>query len=270
MGNMPRISMMLRVELALARFLPSVVKKFVPPIVKKLRRRRIFRNVYKRNLWGSSKENPFYSGIGSRGVAADAYIETMARLLNNLSSEMGRKIAVVDLGCGDYEIGRALLARVPAMDYIGCDIVPELIAHHSKEKPDFRARFKVLDIVYDELPAGDVCLIRQVFQHLSNANINAVLAKLYKYTKVYVTEGYPVVPEGPTNPDKSVGFHVRFNSRTGRGRGVELDKDPFGVGTHEVCRALATPQESIATFEIDLTRAKGSQANMERSRTISS
>ena len=158
------------------------------------------------------------------------------QLLNQLTAELERKITVVDLGCGDYKIGKELLARVPAMDYIGCDIVPELIAHHSEQKPDLRAQFKVLDIVSDRLPTADVCLIRQVFQHLSNSNIKAVLSKLSQFKRVYITEGYPIILEGPINPDKSVGFDVRFDWRSGRGRGVELDKEPFCIGTREICR----------------------------------
>lgn len=227
----------------------SLGYRFAPSFVRNWHRRRVFRDIYKHGLWGSSKDSPYYSGIGSRGVAASSYSENIAFRLNSLAAELDRPITVVDLGCGDFEVGRELLTRVPALNYVGCDIVPELISHLSERNTNHCVQFKILDIVSEELPAGDVCLIRQVLQHLSNADIKCVLSKLGKYKKTFITEGYPVVPEGLVNPDKPVGFDVRFDWRTGRGRGVELDKEPFDVPTREICRVFASPQEVIVTFE---------------------
>ena len=99
-----------------------------------------------------------------------------------------------------------------------------------------RIEFRLLDIVSSDLPIGDICLVRQVFQHLSNQEIARTLPKLQKYRHVYVTEGYPIVREGKINPDKPTGEGIRFDRMTGRGRGVELDQPPYNLDVDEVCR----------------------------------
>src|SRR5690606_6276338 len=104
-----------------------------------------------------------------------------------------RPLRVVDLGCGDFSIGRRLLAGAGNITYIGCDIVPELIQAHSAHVNDPRARFQELDIVGNDLPEGDVCLVREVLQHLSNADVSRVLKKLAQYEEVLVTEARPTI-----------------------------------------------------------------------------
>jgi Methyltransferase domain len=161
-----------------------------------------------------------------RGPAADYYVEQMAALLRKDKLEIGRPLKIIDLGCGDFEVAKALLKHLPDATYMGCDIVPNLVDHHSRIYSNERITFKVVDIVSDEVPDGDVCLIRQVFRHLPNADIAKALKKL-KYKFIYITEGHPVERTGAINPDKGVGFDVRFDWRTGKGRGVELGSRPL-------------------------------------------
>jgi hypothetical protein len=47
--------------------------------------------------------------------------------------------------------------------------------------------FRELDIAKDELPLGDCAILRQVLQHLSNAEISCG-RKLYAYKYVLLTE----------------------------------------------------------------------------------
>ncbi len=209
------------------------------------RRRQIFQKVYKHNLWGSDGNSKYFSGVGSRGEAADIYVERMAELLKRHVAELGRPITIIDLGCGDFQVGRALVTKLPDLNYVGCDIVPELIAHNAKVYATAHVSFRRLDIVADPLPGGDVYLVRQVLQHLSNTEIMSFLQRVScKY--LYVTEGHPVDRIGSVNPDKVTGPDVRFDWRTGRGRGVELDKPPYGLSTQEMFRVFS-PNEVIIT-----------------------
>src|SRR6266700_922467 len=89
-------------------------------------------------------------------------------------------------------------------------------------KPSNRIEFRLLDIVSADLPIGDIFLVRQVFQHLSNQEIACTLPKLQKYRHVYVTEAQPIVREGKINFDKPTVKGIRFDWTTGRG--VELDQ----------------------------------------------
>jgi SAM-dependent methyltransferase len=212
-------------------------------------RRRTFQNVYESNLWGNDGNSKFFSGVGSRGDAADIYVRQMAQLLRDHADTLGRPLTVVDLGCGDFQVGRALIAQIPDMTYVGCDIVPELVAHNNAAYGGNRVRFRELDLVSDDLPSGDVCLVRQVLQHLSNADIQSFFRRA-DYPWIYLTEGHPAFRTGTVNPDKAAGHEVRFDWRTGRGRGVELDRPPFNLLTEEMFRVAAPPHEVIVTERV--------------------
>jgi hypothetical protein len=212
-------------------------------------RQDIFSEIYSQKLWGREKNASFFSGGGSRGEAATTYADRMAELLREYIIEVGRPVTIIDLGCGDFQVGRALLDRLPDSSYIGCDIVPELVVFNNKKFAGQGVRFQTVDIVSGELPSGDVCLVRQVLQHLSNADISTFMNR-QNYPLLYVTEGQPSEIIGRPNPDKVVSAHVRFNTATGRGRGVELDKSPFNYRTSEVFRAPSPPHEIIITHRV--------------------
>lgn len=213
-------------------------------------RRLAFQEVYARGLWGSDKEGRFFSGIGSRGPTADAYLDALCQILRETVAEIGRPITVVDLGCGDFAIGRELLSRMPELSYVGCDIVPELIEHNRDLFGGGRVSFLEVDIVEDPLPPGDVCLLRQVLQHLPNHDVDTILHKL-RYRYVYITESQPLEHFGPVNPDKPAGWDVRFDWRVGRGRGLELDQPPFSRELKELWRTNnTTGKETLITYQL--------------------
>jgi hypothetical protein len=233
----------------------SVVRKLAKVVLSDdFLRRRSFQNVYKHEWWGREDTSKFYSGVGSRGPAAAFYVERMAELLKKHAEELGRPLTIVDIGCGDFHVACNLLEKVPDCNYIGCDIVPEVIAHNAATYANNRVRFQTLDAVRDSFPEGDVCLIRQVLQHLPNADILKIVHRL-PYAIVYVTEGQPVERAGPVNPDKPVGAEVRFNWRTGRGRGVELAQPPFNLDVTEVFRTPSHPGEIVVTDRVRLLKA---------------
>jgi hypothetical protein len=79
------------------------------------------------------------------------------------------------------------------------------------------------------MPNADLCLVRQVMQHLSNAEISRLLGKLKKYPYVIVAEHYPET-EGMPNIDIVHGSNTRIEKH---GSAVYLDKPPFSVS--KVC-----------------------------------
>jgi hypothetical protein len=216
----------------------------------------VFEQIYQRGLWGRDRRQPslFFSGVGSRGDAADSYAQNLAKTLADIRNELGHELTVVDIGCGDFEVGRALIRHVPDMRYIGCDIVEPLVDHLSALHQAEGISFKCLDIVAERPPVGDVCLVRQVFQHLPNADIAAALRNLDAFPVLIVSEGHPVQRYGVENPDKEIGSDVRFDWRRGIGRGVELSKPPFLVETEELFRLFVPPFEEIVTEKLVRSR----------------
>ena len=73
------------------------------------------------------------------------------------------------MGCGDFNIGSKIYKH--SKNYIGIDVVEDLIIHNKQKYLAKNLTLETLDAVYDTLPAGDCILIKEVFQHLTNAEI---------------------------------------------------------------------------------------------------
>jgi hypothetical protein len=170
--------------------------------------------------------------------------------LRELQDGLDRPLVIGDIGCGDCQIGTALMQLVPDARYLGFDVVRPLIENHSRHLGSERMAFEVLDIVTDKPPPADIFLVRQVFQHLSNLEIASALANLAG-SRVMVTEGQPEFPEGKPNPDKAVGAGIRFHWASGTGRGVELDLPPFNRTVKELFRTFSPPHELIVTALVE-------------------
>ncbi|HES59591.1 MAG TPA: class I SAM-dependent methyltransferase, partial [Caldithrix sp.] len=149
--------------------------------------------IYEKNLWGG-KKSEFYSGLGSHHPETiDTYIAVVTELLKDFETPP----VVCDLGCGDFNVGKELVKY--SKRYVAIDIVPDLINHNQKEFKADNLEFRCMDIAKDDLPLGDVAILRQVLQHLSNAEIKRVVEKLYDYKYIILTEH---LPEGDFEPNK--------------------------------------------------------------------
>ena len=124
-----------------------------------------FSRIFAANLWtGNSR-----SGLGSDLAATGGLRRELPALLERLGAA-----SLLDVPCGDF----GWLSTVPlALDYIGGDIVPELVASNEERfgGPGTRRRFLRLDLTADPLPAADVVLCRDCLVHLSFAHITQAL-----------------------------------------------------------------------------------------------
>ena len=197
--------------------------------LRKMSRKETFQDIYKNDRWWFAEQGyaskDFFSGPGSY---ANELVNPYVSLVRKLVSEKGIK-TIADLGCGDFNIGSRIAPLVTG--YIGCDIVPELI--DQKRFGNDGCKFVCLDIVDDDLPAADLCLIREVFQHLSNKEIMMVLPKLRKYKYVLITETIISSEEG-----------INKDITHGRYRGVSLEKAPFCMTGTEMLRLEHPHEES--------------------------
>jgi SAM-dependent methyltransferase len=174
-------------------------------------------------MWGESEES-FYSGPGSDNEYAEPYARMLATELADRAAE--EELQIVDLGCGDFRVGSLLLRALPSVRYVGVDVVPELINYHQATHGGERVRFMLADIIEHPLPTGHICLMRQVLQHLSNAQITRILDKLSGFDVVYITEHYPNSQSTfEPNLDKPPGADVRLL----RNSAVCIDAPPFNV-----------------------------------------
>ena len=181
----------------------------------------VFTDIYSNNRWGGPS-GTFCSGDGSHeNSIVSPYVTKVTAELDRIGAAT---MTAVDLGCGDYSVGRQLS---PACGrYIGVDIVKPLIAHNQETFGTANISFLHANMVEDALPDGDICFVRQVLQHLSNDQIAAVLPKLDKFRWCFITEHHPS-PDRLRRPneDKPHGDTIRVS----HGSGVFLDEAPFSV-----------------------------------------
>ncbi|WP_165499004.1 class I SAM-dependent methyltransferase [Gramella sp. KN1008] len=172
--------------------------------------------VYSMNLWGAD-DTEFYSGAGSHNPnLTDPYIEVVASFLNSFKSPP----TLCDLGCGDFNVGKELVKY--SGKYTGVDIVEPLIAYNTKNFRRENLEFHCLDIAVDPLPAGDIAILRQVLQHLSNAEVDSILKKLRDFKYLILTEH---IPDGDFVPNRDIisGQGTRLKKQSG----LDISAAPF-------------------------------------------
>jgi hypothetical protein len=195
----------------------------------------VFGAVYRERLWGSRPDFQFCSGNGSH---ERAIIEPYLASVRAFLSELPRPLDAVDLGCGDFNVGARLRDRCAA--FVAADVVPELITRNARAFAHLDVTFQCIDLVKDELPAGQVAFLRQVLQHLGNAQIAAVIAKLYRYEWLIVSEHVPETGRFIANRDKPMGPGVRERF----GSGVVLTAPPFNLNVLEQRELCTVPEQS--------------------------
>lgn len=179
----------------------------------------IFEDIYTNRSWGGQENaGAFNSGSGSDSGPSKPYVDTIRKYIRE--SGAGK---VVDLGCGDFRVGSRIVAGLE-IRYTGVDIARPLIAHLNATAAGPMIDFQCLNIVDDPLPQGDLYLIRQVLQHLSNQQISTILRKL-KGAAVIVTEHIPTGRSAKWNKDKVAGPDIRLF----RHSGVFLEHPPFSL-----------------------------------------
>ncbi|MFC2109501.1 methyltransferase [Bacteroidota bacterium] len=172
--------------------------------------------VYEQKLWGSGLSD-FYSGDGSHNLEiVKPYTETLIAFLKSFKTPL----VICDLGCGDFNVGKELVKY--SQKYIAVDIVERLVASNKEKFKDKKLEFLFLDIAENDLPSGDCALVRQVLQHLSNAEVAKVVSKLSKFKYVILTEH---LPKGAFIPNKDIisGQGIRLKKQSG----INLTAPPF-------------------------------------------
>jgi SAM-dependent methyltransferase len=189
----------------------------------------VFGDIYQRNLWGG-EQGDFYSGPGSEYQAASVYAEGIRDLIAHRSIR-----SIVDLGCGDFRVARMFLND--DIRYMGVDIVEPLVRENVARYRGDKVDFACIDIIQDPLPEGELCLIREVFQHLSNAQILKVIPKLRQF-KCAVYTDYQPGPGAPCTPNRDISHGV--DTRIWRDSALFLDQPPFNVPTRLLFEAPAS------------------------------
>src|SRR5688500_14681641 len=136
----------------------------------------LFSRIHQENLWENSES------VSGRGSTV-ARTEVIRRELASLLEELGAR-SLFDAACGDFNWMQHV--ALPGVDYMGADVVPELVACNRSLYEGGQRSFVVLDITRDQLPAVDVILCRDCLIHLSNADINNAIANFKRSKSTFL------------------------------------------------------------------------------------
>jgi Methyltransferase domain len=210
------------------KILPKSVLTFFKKIISKEREpEAVFSRIYYNNKWGIDPDGKqFFSGPGSIDPNTEKYQQMLVDFINDKDIK-----SIFEIGCGDFRIMNTVLGKVN-VNYRGADVVKGLVSHLKETHGNTKTDFVHMDAVsYDSFPDADLCIIRQVLQHLSNAQITEILDKTRKFKNVMITEHVPLNPEYK-NVDKSTSDNIRLQKK--KASGVFLDAPPFSIVSKEL------------------------------------
>ena len=116
-----------------------------------------FTVIYRKNVFGGDESR---SGTGSSTVQTETIRRELPRLFQDLQVHK-----MLDAPCGDFNWIQHILQSVG--DYVGADVVEELIARNILQYSSATRRFVRLDIIRDRLPASDLIFCRDCLVHLN-------------------------------------------------------------------------------------------------------
>ena len=157
------------------------LRRFAPPLYRWLQRRsgqrlakrfstaeERFRHIYESNHWDEAES---VSGPGSTMEETEPIRSELPALLGELGAT-----SLLDLPCGDFHWMQH--TNLAGIDYIGGDLVGELIERNQEQYKRNGVSFRKLDLVHDKLPQVDAVLCRDCLVHLSFADAHAALANV--------------------------------------------------------------------------------------------
>lgn len=205
-------------------------RRFTDPITTWMARRH-FRRVNRKRFWiPRSVPLETSSGPGS-------YLATTAELRTNLAT-MLRVIGtqcLLDLPCGEW--GFMSEVDLQGIQYVGCDIVPEIVESNKKRFQRPFVSFVSCDGVRDPLPKADTAFVKDFFQHISNIDILRCLASLRTAGVKYLITSSDTYPFPSKNSHRPKRGHLSSCEN--------LTEAPFNLGSPIVTIALDAKYYSI-------------------------
>lgn len=130
----------------------------------------VFEEIFAQETWNLTHRESV-SGEGSNAEQTVRLREELPALLQQLGVKR-----MLDIPCGDFHWMQQ--ADLSGVDYIGGDIVRELISRNQQLYSNDKREFVRLDITLDTLPATDLVFCRDCLVHLSLSDIRKAMSNI--------------------------------------------------------------------------------------------
>lgn len=151
------------------------VKLFIKQRFKK-NSKKIFTTIYRKNLWGGKES---ISGPGSDFSQVNEIIKELPNIIKEYEIK-----SFLDIPCGDFNWMK--FVNMKSVNYIGGDIVPEIINSNNKLYKKENQTFRIIDIINDNLPKVDLIFCRDCFVHFPLNLISNALEKIKNSKSTYL------------------------------------------------------------------------------------
>jgi SAM-dependent methyltransferase len=178
-----------------------------------------FDRIYERGTWSHNGDE--LSGGGSYGRAADEYIALVAHFIRQRGVE-----SILDIGCGDFNIGSRVAPLVT--HYLAFDVSARIIELNKRRFASLsNVEFRQINACTEPLPKADLITVRQVLQHLTNAQIAMILENIERSGAEFalITEHLSSQTRN-FRPNVDLPSHSSL-TRVALGSGVVLSAPPF-------------------------------------------
>jgi hypothetical protein len=141
--------------------IPYLYRSFRDYRLKKKQTEEVFLDIYKNNKWGGKDS---ISGRGSDIHQTKSIAKELPTVFNNFNIS-----TMLDIPCGDFHWMKDV--DLSNVNYIGSDIVSELVEKNSTQYKRDGLSFQKLNLIKDKLPKVDLIFCRDCLVHLSFEDI---------------------------------------------------------------------------------------------------
>lgn len=172
----------------------------------------------------------------SSGPGSDPFYTIDYRSLVSKFIRLNVINSVVDVGCGDWQFSRFI--DFAGAGYVGFDVVESIVHRNTAQYATTMVEFRVMPADLADVPQGDLLIMKDVLQHLSNENIHLFHKLVFpKFKHCLLTNSFRKI-ETSQNTDVQAGDF----------RCIDLTKPPFDFRGTYLLEFGSTVWERIRVF----------------------
>ena len=170
----------------LRRIINLILDVYRTIVISLIDKNKKFTYIYNSKYWKGMNDGSL-SGAGSNENTTHRIKHELQKFFveNDIKS-------VLDIPCGDWKWMSTM--NFENIDYVGCDVVTEMINHNKKLYEKNNIKFVVQNLLKDDLPRADMIIVRDLLVHLDNSDIRQCLNNIKKANFKYIAiTNYPLL-----------------------------------------------------------------------------